>query len=68
MDMHFRVQLWMASWMDLLRPYAIRMKRKGESGSPFLIPLKGLNVEVGMPLSKMKKKEDLAYAIRKPYL
>ena len=44
--------------MDLLRPSAIRMKRKGESRSPCLMPLEGLNVEVGMPLSKMEKKEE----------
>ena len=58
MDMPFKVELWMATWMDLLRPSAIRMKRKGESGSPCLMPLEGLNVEVGMPLSKMEKKEE----------
>ena len=48
----------MVAWMDLLRPSAIRMKRKGESGSPFLMPLEGLNVEVEMPLSRREKKEE----------
>ena len=59
MDMPFKVELWMAAWMDLLRPSAIRMKRKGESRSPYLMPLDGLNVEVGILLSKMEKEEEM---------
>ena len=55
MDMPFKVELRMVAWMDLLRPSAIRMKRKGESGYPYLMPLEGLNVEVGMPLSGMER-------------
>ena len=58
MDMPCRVELWMAAWMVLLRPSAIRMKRNGESGSPYQIPLEGLNVEVGEPLRRMEKKEE----------
>ena len=58
MDMPFKVELRMAAWMDLLRPSAIRMKRKGKSGSPFLMPLVGLKVEVGLPLRRMEKKEE----------
>ena len=58
MDMPFKMELWMAAWMDLLRPSTIRMKRKGESGSPYLMPLEGLNVEVEIPLSRMEKNEE----------
>ena len=57
MDMPCKVELWMAAGMVLLRPSAIRMKRNGESGSPCLMPLEGVNVEVGVPLSRMEKKE-----------
>ena len=48
----------MAAWMVLLRPSTIKMKRNGESGSPFLMPFEGLNVEVGVPLSKIEKREE----------
>ena len=48
----------MATWMVLVRPFAIRMKRNEESGSPYKMPLEGLNVEVGVPLSRMEKKEE----------
>ena len=34
------------------------MKRKGESGYPYLMPLEGLNVEVGMPLIRLEKKKE----------
>ena len=58
MDMPFKVELLMAAWMDLLRPSAIRIKRKGESWSPYLMPLEGMNVEEGMLLSRMEKTEE----------
>lgn len=58
MDMHCKVELWMVAWMVLLRPFAIRMKRNRESGSSCCMPLEGLNVEVGVPLSRIKKKEE----------
>ena len=48
----------MAPQMVLLRPSAIRIKRNGESGSPYQMPLEGLNAEVGVPLSKIEKKEE----------
>ena len=44
--------------MVLLRHSSIRMKRNGESGSPYWMPLEGLNVEVGVPLRRMEKKEE----------
>ena len=53
-----KVEVWMATLMVLLRPSAIRMKRNGESGSSCRMPLEGLNVEVGVPLSRMEKKEE----------
>ena len=53
-----KVELWMATWMVLLRPSAIRMKRNGESESPYQMPLEGLNVEVGVPLRRMEKNEE----------
>ena len=48
----------MVAWMDLLRPSAISIKRKGKSESPFLMPLIGVKVEVGVSLSRMEKKEE----------
>ena len=53
-----KVELWMVAQMVMLRPYTIRMKRNGESGSPYWMPLEGLNVEVRVPLSTMEKKEE----------
>ena len=58
MDIPCKVELWMVAWMVLLRPSAMRMKRNGESRSPFWMPLEGLNVEVGLPLSIIEKKEE----------
>ena len=40
------------------RPSAINTKRKGERGSPRLIPLEGLNGREGIPLMRMEKKEE----------
>jgi hypothetical protein len=37
---------------------AIRVKRKGERGSPCLIPIEGEKVEEGDPLIKMEKKAE----------
>lgn len=48
----------MATWMVLLRPSTIIMKRNGEIGSPYRMILEGLNVEVVVPLSRMEKKEE----------
>lgn len=39
----------------LPRPSATMMKRKGDRGSPYLIPLDGLKFLEGDPLSKIKK-------------
>jgi hypothetical protein len=58
MEMPCKVELCMVVWMVLLRPSTIRMKRNGDSGSPCQMPLEGLNVEVGVPLSRMEKKEE----------
>lgn len=44
--------------MDLLIPSTIKMNRNGERGSPCLMPLDGLKVEDGIPLRKIKKKEE----------
>jgi hypothetical protein len=35
------------------------MKRKGDIGSPFLIPREGLQVGDGKTLTNMKKKEEI---------
>lgn len=40
------------------RPSAIIMNRKGERGSPCLIPLEERKVEVGMPFMRIEKKAD----------
>jgi hypothetical protein len=39
-------------------PSSIRMKRKGERGAPFQIPLELENVEYGETIMRMEKKED----------
>ena len=57
-NMPFRKLLWTTNFMDLLSPSAIKMNRNGESGCPCLMPLDGLKVEVGVPLSRMEKKEE----------
>jgi hypothetical protein len=48
----------MASLMAQLIPFAIRIKRKGESGSPCLIPLVGEKGLEGTPLSNMENRVD----------
>jgi hypothetical protein len=48
----------MVSLMDQLSPSTIKMKRKGESGSPFLISLEGEKVLEGTPLTKMENRAD----------
>jgi hypothetical protein len=45
-----------AAWIDLLRPSAKIMKRKGERGSPCLIPLEGEKGFEGTPLTRIEKK------------
>jgi hypothetical protein len=51
----------MAALMARLSPSTIKIKRKGESGSPCLIPLEGENGLEGMPLTKM---ENMANEVR----
>jgi len=41
-----------------LNPSAIMMKRKGESGSPCLIPLKGEKGFEGTPLMRMENRAE----------
>jgi hypothetical protein len=41
-----------ALFMLLLSPSIIRMNMKGDSGSPFLMPLEGQKVLAGAPLIK----------------
>ena len=48
----------MASLMVQLRPFAMIMKRKGESGSPCLMPLVGEKGLEGTPLIRMENKAD----------
>jgi hypothetical protein len=50
------VPLTMCALMYLLRPSAMITKRKGESGSPCLMPLEGEKVLEGVPLMRMEKK------------
>jgi hypothetical protein len=45
-----------AAWIDLLRPSARMMKRNGERGSPYLIPLEGEKGCEGTPLTRIEKK------------
>lgn len=40
------------------RTFGIRTKRKGERGSPWRIPRDGEKGREGMPLTKIKKKEE----------
>ena len=42
--------------MSLLKCSAMRIKRKGEIGPPYLIPREGLKIFVGDPFNKMEKK------------
>jgi len=41
----------------------MRMKRKGESGSPCLRPLEGVKFLEGEPLTKIEKLEEVTRAI-----
>jgi len=41
----------------------MRMKRKGESGSPRLRPLEGIKVSDGKPLTKIEKLEEVTRAM-----
>jgi hypothetical protein len=46
----------MVSLMALFIPSTIKMKRKGKSGSPCLIPLEGEKGLEWMPLNKIENK------------
>ena len=48
----------MTSLIVRLNPSAIRMKRKGESGSPCLIPLEGEKGFEGTPLMGMENRAE----------
>jgi len=48
----------MDALMARLSPSTIKIKRKGESGSPCLIPLEGENGLEGTPLNRMEKMAD----------
>jgi hypothetical protein len=48
----------MAALIVRLIPLAVRMKRKGESGSPCLIPLEGEKVFEGTPLMRMENRAE----------
>jgi hypothetical protein len=54
-----------AAWMERLRPSARMMKRKGERGSPYLIPLKGEKGHEGTPLMRREKNaEEVTFIIQ----
>ena len=54
-----------AAWMERLRPSARMMKRKGERGSPYLIPLKGEKGHEGTPLMRREKNaEEVRFIIQ----
>ena len=48
----------LAEVIALPNPFIMRMKRKGERGSPCLIPLEGENVPAGDPLRRIEKKAE----------
>ena len=51
--------------MERLIPSAMIIKRKGERGSPCLIPLVGEKVREGMSLTRMEKKaEEVKFIIQ----
>jgi len=55
----------MVSLMDLFNPSTIKMKRKGKSGFPCLIPLEREKGLEGMPLTKIENKvEDVRLKIQ----
>ena len=45
-----------AAWMDRLSPSAMIMNRKGDRGSPCLIPLEGEKGLEGTPYARIEKK------------
>ena len=54
-----------AVWMDRLSPSAMMMKRKGDRGSPCLIPLEGEKGLEGTPLMRREKKaEEVRFKIQ----
>ena len=53
-----REPLAIVALIEWLRPSSIRMKRKGERGSPYLIPLDGEKGCDGTPLIRMEKKAE----------
>ena len=63
-EMPLRIWLLTPLWISLLRPSAIRTKRKGERGSPCLIPLVGEKGGEGIPLTRIEKKvEEMRFII-----
>ena len=57
-DRHLREEELTALVIDLLSPSAIRINKKGERGSPYLIPLEGLKVGDRDPFIRIDKKEE----------
>jgi len=54
-----------AAWMDRLSPSAMMMKRKGDRGSPCIIPLEGEKGFEGTPLMRREKKvEEVKFKIQ----
>ena len=49
--------------MDPHNPSIMRMKRKVESGSPYLSPLEGRKISEGEPLIKIEKLEEVTRAM-----
>jgi len=49
--------------IDLPIPSIMRMKRKGERGSPCLWPLEGINISEGDPLTRIEKLTEVTRAI-----
>jgi len=41
----------------------MRMKQKGESGSPYLRPLEGVKILEGEPLTRIEKLEEVTRAM-----
>ena len=53
------------TWIDLLSPSAMMMKRKGDRGSAYLIPLEGEKGFEGTPLmSREKKAKEVRFKIQ----
>lgn len=50
--------LWIATKMHLLNPSSIRINKKGDNGSHFLIALEGLKVGEGDPLTRIERKDE----------